>query len=142
MALIYCPECGTQVSDKAKTCIHCGSPLTSDKKVKIKIPRFVTGMLSQNAANAEVYIHDKCVWKGVSGQVAIFEIDDLTLISVRIIKAYTGHPFPFFKTFDINGRVLPAHKYEIKNAKTSLVFGDPSKSEYIFSEVDVIDSGI
>ena len=29
MALIKCPECGKEVSDKAKQCIHCGYPLDS-----------------------------------------------------------------------------------------------------------------
>ncbi len=28
MALIKCPECGRDVSDKADDCIHCGFPLT------------------------------------------------------------------------------------------------------------------
>lgn len=27
MALINCPECGKEISDKAKMCIHCGFPL-------------------------------------------------------------------------------------------------------------------
>ena len=27
MALIQCPECGKQVSDKARKCPHCGYPL-------------------------------------------------------------------------------------------------------------------
>ena len=27
MALIMCPECNNQISDKAKVCIHCGFPL-------------------------------------------------------------------------------------------------------------------
>ena len=27
MALIKCPECGENISDKAKNCIHCGYPL-------------------------------------------------------------------------------------------------------------------
>jgi len=27
MALIYCSECGLQVSDKAQACIHCGCPM-------------------------------------------------------------------------------------------------------------------
>lgn len=27
MSLIKCPECGKEVSDKCKTCIHCGYPL-------------------------------------------------------------------------------------------------------------------
>lgn len=28
MALINCPECGKEISDKAKCCIHCGYPLS------------------------------------------------------------------------------------------------------------------
>ncbi len=28
MALIKCPECGKEVSNKAPSCIHCGTPLT------------------------------------------------------------------------------------------------------------------
>lgn len=27
MALIKCPECGKEISSKAKMCIHCGYPL-------------------------------------------------------------------------------------------------------------------
>lgn len=27
MSLIKCPECQKEVSDKAKTCIHCGCPI-------------------------------------------------------------------------------------------------------------------
>lgn len=27
MALIKCPECGKEISDKAKTCINCGFPI-------------------------------------------------------------------------------------------------------------------
>lgn len=30
MALISCPECGKQISDAAKACIHCGYPLQSE----------------------------------------------------------------------------------------------------------------
>jgi len=29
MALIKCPECGNNVSDKAKNCPHCGNPINS-----------------------------------------------------------------------------------------------------------------
>lgn len=32
MALINCPECGKEISDKAPACIHCGFPLESEKK--------------------------------------------------------------------------------------------------------------
>lgn len=32
MALIQCPNCGSQISDKAKKCIHCGTPLKNKRK--------------------------------------------------------------------------------------------------------------
>ena len=31
MALIICSECGKKVSDSAKTCIHCGAPLSAEE---------------------------------------------------------------------------------------------------------------
>lgn len=35
MALIKCPECGKEISDKAEVCIHCGYPV---KKMDENIP--------------------------------------------------------------------------------------------------------
>lgn len=51
MALIICPECGKQISDKAPACIHCGYPLqaqipvttaTASNSKKVVIPSFST----------------------------------------------------------------------------------------------------
>lgn len=143
MAMIKCPECGNMVSDKAPTCIHCGAPLTVNRSVKIKIPRFATGMLGQKASEAEIQCNGKALWRGFSGQVANIEIEIPTSnIDILIEKAYTGHPFPFFRDFTIKGTVEQGKKYEIKNARASLAFGDPTKSDWVLSEVDVIDSGI
>lgn len=36
MALIECPECGKQISDKSKACIHCGYPIDEYRNVEIK----------------------------------------------------------------------------------------------------------
>ena len=33
MALINCPECGKQISDKAERCIHCGCPIDNPSDV-------------------------------------------------------------------------------------------------------------
>lgn len=35
MALIQCPECGKQISDKASACIHCGYPLDNKEEPKL-----------------------------------------------------------------------------------------------------------
>lgn len=36
MALIKCPECGNDISDKSITCIHCGYPISSNIKTTNK----------------------------------------------------------------------------------------------------------
>lgn len=140
MALIKCPECGREVSNKATTCIHCGTPLIVEKKVKVKIPPFCTGMFNQKATEVEVFSKKQCLWKGYSGSLAIFELEGVENVSFLIKKAYTGHPFPFFKDFTIDGMLQSGKKYEIKCKENSLLFGDPTKSKYVFSEVEVIDS--
>ena len=143
MAMITCPECGNMISDKAPHCIHCGAPIQVDKSVKIKIPRFVTGMMSQKASEAVLFCNNNVLWKGFSGQVATMELETKqSNIRILIKDAYTGHPFPFFRDFEIKGVVLQGKKYEVKNARSSLAFGDPTKSDWVLSEVDVIDSGI
>lgn len=35
MALIKCPECGKEISDKSKCCIHCGFPMDELKQQSI-----------------------------------------------------------------------------------------------------------
>lgn len=35
MALIVCPECGKEISDKAEACIHCGYPMKKIKEEKV-----------------------------------------------------------------------------------------------------------
>lgn len=37
MALINCPECGKEISDTAKKCIHCGYALTKNTEKKKKL---------------------------------------------------------------------------------------------------------
>ena len=37
MALIVCPECGKEISDKSEVCIHCGYPLIYSKNTKCNI---------------------------------------------------------------------------------------------------------
>lgn len=56
MALIKCPECGNQISDKASACIHCGFPLQQPKPQKIiwnnidvtDLENFYIGLSKQN----------------------------------------------------------------------------------------------
>ena len=42
MALVQCPDCGTQVSDQAHACINCGRPRDNPPPMKIGAARFST----------------------------------------------------------------------------------------------------
>lgn len=43
MALINCPECGKEVSDKADVCIHCGYPLQDETQSnKEDVPAYLS----------------------------------------------------------------------------------------------------
>lgn len=52
MALIKCPECGKEVSDKASTCIHCGCPLSAQKESFYKVVLPPIDELGKNTATA------------------------------------------------------------------------------------------
>lgn len=64
MALIKCPECGREISNKSKTCIHCGYPLSKIELVdnlSIKSNTPLTSLseepesdLSQEVASPEI----------------------------------------------------------------------------------------
>ena len=140
MAMITCPECGNMVSDKANSCIHCGSPLQVNKSVKVKIPYFRTGMMGNKACAVELCVGNKSLWTGFSGGVASFEIEEKTVsVSLTIKKAYTGGLS--FVDFTIEGAVEQGKKYEVKMVNNAFL-GNPAKATWMLSEVDVIDSGI
>jgi len=88
MALIRCPECGREISDRAPACIHCGFPLSEMKAAnplkKVVIPccegkpfllnalsvvRIVTGM-DMMAARALVLSPNPVVVNNVDADTA------------------------------------------------------------------------
>ncbi len=71
MALIKCPECGDQISDKSSACIHCGYPLyllNNEKpsetsvenqdvtEVKVDLKEYSIKISNCNGSNAKVII--------------------------------------------------------------------------------------
>lgn len=57
MALIKCPECGKQISDKAKTCIGCGYPIKEHLEE-----------LKEKEENRKLYICSSCGTQNNDGE--------------------------------------------------------------------------
>lgn len=82
MALIKCPDCGREVSDKANACPNCGCPLSemvTSGVVKIKLPRteqMADGWVGLFASkDASISSKGKTIWNGKHGETASFTID-------------------------------------------------------------------
>lgn len=134
MALIKCPECGKEISDRAASCPNCGCPvseMTTSGIVKIKLPRTEQmadgwmGLLSSKEAS--ITANGRTVWSGKHGQTASFTIDEPTTITVNL--GTWGNP--------VTGTVEPKHKYELIQD-----YGFHMKATFRLSEVDTIDSGL
>lgn len=83
MALITCPDCGTEVSDRASSCVRCGAPIgphgpvtiqATSKAWKLTQAVGVVGMLLGTAS---------CV--GAMGQWwALWSVGALTFVAGRV----------------------------------------------------------
>lgn len=103
MALIKCPECEKEVSDKASNCPNCAFPLQeskSDGTVRIKTPsKSLDGSISLSGGGfglggtAKLTIADqtngKTLWVGRAGEVAEFYLSGKTTLFVSTPKGLT-----------------------------------------------------
>ena len=80
MALINCPECGKEISDKAEKCIHCGYPIKNESIVKKKA---VQGKVVFQTSNDFIGLLGKYTIKDKDGNiVAKLKADDYFETSV------------------------------------------------------------
>ena len=86
MALIKCPECGKEVSDKAEICIHCGYPLARFKDM--------TEELKQNTNLKIVPIHNSVTYK-----IELIDLKDKKAKVQGILKKHCQ--MDAYKAFDI-----------------------------------------
>ena len=131
MAIIKCPECSKEISDKAKSCPNCGCPLeeiVTSGVVRIKMPNdivegFVGLFASRNATVKDS--HGNILWNGKHGENASFNIDEPTEIVIELGSLAS----------QTTGIVRPKCKYCLVPDK-----GVHWVATYILSEVDVIDA--
>ena len=87
MALINCPECGQQVSDKATNCPRCAYPLSemrTDGMVRIKMAVIQNqGAGMQSRQKVSVLKGCNLLWEGYAGQTAEFHVDKPIRITVK-----------------------------------------------------------
>lgn len=122
MALIKCPECGKQISDRAASCPNCGCPIgnvpTSIKVRALSDDRKVKRMVFK--------IGGRTVAEVPIGSVATISIDRPTTIDVTIVLGIIGGGSP------ARIHAVPGKCYEIRYCKPGLAFWETVVSEVSF----------
>ncbi len=131
MALIKCPECGTEVSDKAAQCPRCAYPLAEMKQdgdVRIKM----SGTTARQKAS--VLVGERTIWEGYTGEIAEIHFDGPT--HVKIIYHTNANLWGINLGAECEGDIDPAKgkKYALKAKQGFFKYG------LVLQRVDVIDS--
>lgn len=74
MALITCPECGNNVSDKADKCIHCGFPLETTTETEIKEENEEKPVKLNHGEEINISCYDGYLIKYSNGIVEIYKL--------------------------------------------------------------------
>ena len=86
MALIKCPECGKEISDKASNCPSCGYPIEAlspegTVKIKVSVLRAPTGLNGNQKVS--IFSNGRVLWEGKSGEVAEVFFNGETNVTVK-----------------------------------------------------------
>ncbi len=136
MALIKCPECGTEVSDKAIQCPRCAYPIAN-----LKTEGIVYVKLGVVRAPICTYTHrviiqgqgGSILWEGKSGQIAEFRVDKHT--PVHVVYKSMGLSSNGF-SYECDGVIDPSRGNRYAVTYLDGLF----KGRFEFQRVDVIDS--
>lgn len=133
MAMIKCPECGNQVSDKAKMCIHCGCPIeqiSPSGSVRIKLSAVDTRDGLNGHQKVSIFSGAKTLWTGRTGEVAELYFDGPTNIMVKY------HLSPMHYGGECSGTINPAKSRKYNVSSRAGFFS----TKLILQQVDVIDA--
>lgn len=130
MALIKCPECGKEISDRAQACIHCGAPL-NDAVGRLMI-------------KSQKYPDPKPT---VTREIGIYEVSGKKIASLH---TGTGITIDVKEDMDIYARldnmylVKPSNTLHVSSSKTTRIAISFEmrwfSTKVVLSEVDFIDA--
>lgn len=86
MALINCPECGKEISSKAKSCPNCGCPIEFTNptgEVKIKLSPLMAPTGFNGKQKVSIQKGSDVIWEGYTGEIAELHFDKITNITIK-----------------------------------------------------------
>lgn len=103
MALIQCPECGKEISDRAGNCPNCGYPieaLSPEGIVKIKVSALQSSSGLNGNQKVTILSGDNILWEGKSGEVAEMFLDGERSVTIKYHTSFMHYGGECFGTLD------------------------------------------
>ena len=127
MALIKCPECGQEVSDRASQCPKCAFPIA-----EMKTDGIVRVKINPLYGKQSVSIYDKAgnpLWDGKTGEIAEIKLSKPTNVLVK-------YHFGMYNGAKCEGTIDPSKgkKYVVQGVEGFF------KMQCVLQRVDHIDS--
>ena len=119
MALIKCPDCGKQISDKAGACPNCGCPI-ANRPTTVKI-RCLSD--DRHVKRMVFTIGGRRVAETPIGSVATITVKQPTTVDVTIVLGIIGGGSP------ARFRAEPGKCYEARYCKPGLAFWETQVRE-------------
>ncbi len=126
MALIRCPECGQEVSDKAKACPKCAYPLAeiaTRGRIRVKVNPIY------GKQRVSIFAGGRTLWEGYTGEIAEFRVERATSVQIK-------YHFGMYNGASCEGVIDPekSSKYSISGVQGFW------KMQCVLQAVDMIDS--
>ena len=93
MALIKCPDCGNQVSDRAPTCPKCGAPIAGREETIAIGASLTTIQETSKRLKAQIVMSSVCFWVGLLWIVVIAnatQSGEKTSLAIPILLSAVG----------------------------------------------------
>lgn len=125
MALIKCPECGKEISDKAENCIHCGYPIASLDKEKYATDQYTVILESP----------------GVNRVKIIKIVREITGIDLKAAKeAVENVPYIITDKVSLEDATAVKNKFDGEGAIVSMVSSDNKNIKIATTESNSMSS--
>lgn len=132
MALIKCPECGKEISDRAKACIHCGYPLSSEESI---ISRNQNNILETDSEGDYdvlklIHIDKKKLFKGID-KLKSNKTSRIILVFLIVLLCFTMISSNTLSDNEKEAvRIVMKYQDNLKNSDSLIIRGDISFISY------------
>ena len=106
MALIKCPECGKEVSDKAKMCVFCGYPINDYNDNVPKLKRIVMPALTKENALKQVRVAVEITGVGIDNARIFSEQKGPVVVKDKITEDEASYLALKFKAAGIDVQIV------------------------------------